>query len=113
MSGVDIGADIGADGAGSRGHHHHTYHPAPDGTIRSSNAFGTVVIFLPFTDQQGAVESIFGSRLTLERETLNPRKTERLRGGEVPLGFVRAEPALGLYAALMAVEKEPVGRGGD
>jgi len=38
------GVDIGADGAGSRRHHHHTYHPAPDATICNSNGFGTVVV---------------------------------------------------------------------
>jgi hypothetical protein len=54
----------------------------------------------------GCEESTFRSRFgstTLSRKTLNLRKTERLTGGEDHVGFVRAEPALGVDTALRVV----------
>ncbi|KIJ97511.1 hypothetical protein K443DRAFT_241749 [Laccaria amethystina LaAM-08-1] len=81
------------------------YHEAPNAAIRSSNTFGIlVIIFSPFPlhraprdlgHQESTFDTLFTSTM-VSGWALNvePLKTERLRGGEDCVGFMRALVAL-------------------
>ena len=89
---------------------HQPYHQAPDATIRNSNAFDILTVIFPSPSPSSKEESMFVPRSEiclspLARDTLNTRSTQRLTCGDGYVGSVRADPALGVNAALRAVRR--------
>ena len=76
-------------------------HQDPDTTIRSSNAYGILIIILPFPlpAYQGikpkSRRSSRDKRSALSGDMLNARRTQRLTSGDDRVEFVGVEPVLG------------------
>ena len=77
-------------------------HQDPDTKIRSSNAYGILIVIGPFplTAYQGILKRKSrrlspDRRFALARDTLNARRTERLTGGDDRAEFVLVELVLG------------------